>query len=970
MKIIPKIILFFFFYLFTLAASAGAKPILAEETAIVFLAQVTVDGTTSTTVTPTDTGVRIENGNREGGNLFHSFDRFSIPTGTEAYFNNPRDLVNIFSRVTGGDISKIDGLIRANGGANLFLINPAGIVFGESAKLQLGGSFYGSTADSIVFGNGEFSATDLSNPPLITINAPIGLNFRDNPQPIINRSVADNVGLQVNAGETLGLIGGEIEIVGNGFVSGEDNSINNITAQGATVWLGGLAEAGTVSVDNVAENSIALPDNATRANVIFANAARVDVASAGGGEITVIGSNITLDRESQLIGGIAENSGTIESQAGDIIIDATGAIELSQESSIENRVNDGAIGNSGEISVTGTSLNLTDGSRLSSSTFARGNAGDITLDITNAVILDGIAESDQRSRIASGIASTGRGEGGNITVNAGSLSLIDGALLNTRTAGFGKAGNISIVVDETIALDGIAANGEESSISSGIDPEARGEGGNINLDADLISIKNGALIFNQIATTGSGNTGNMTITANSLILENNAFLSSNTFGQGNAGQIRINSRDNISIDSSSGILSSVASIIAEGDGGGIEITTTNLTLTNGGQINANTIGRGDAGKININSNGTIVIDGQDTQGSPSGIFSAVRDTAIGNAIGIGNAGGIEITTANLTLTDGGEINASSTGDGNGGSVTVFSEELDLDRGRIFATNNPSTVTTENREGGNINLEIDRGLIRLSNNSLISAEAGANASGGNITIDAELILAFPNQNNNITANAEAGRGGNIEIFSENILGIAERALNPVTNDINASSQSGVDGSVSIKTPDSNAFRETTELVENTVTPEIVTANACDVSGDRGAVGILVVKGRSGVSPIPTEPLNSDALIMTEESKVFHLEKGKPTSSSPKNAGLWQNNRYNRSSNPEMTVFPNLEIDYSYIPPGVRPVAYRDNGEPIYLAQGALVQEDGTVVLTAVPQDRNQDNSVARTYDRFAPSGCGL
>jgi filamentous hemagglutinin family protein len=942
-----KILLFFFFScFFPLAASAQARLAIESETSLVLLAQVTVDGTTSTTVTPTDTGVRIENGNREGGNLFHSFDRFSIPTGTEAYFNNPIDLVNIFSRVTGGEISNINGLIRVNGGTNLFLINPAGIVFGEGARLQLGGSFYGSTADSIVFNNGEFSATDLDNPPLITINAPIGLNFRNEPQPIVNQSTANNVGLQVDAGETIGLIGGEIEIIGNGLASGEDNSINNITAQGATVWLVGLAEAGTVNLD---ENlSFSFPDGVARANVIFANGARVDVASANGGEINVIGNNIRLTQASQLIGGIAENSGSIDSQAGNIIIDATGAIELREESRIENRVNENAIGNSGDINVTGASLSLTDGGRLSTSSFAQGNAGDITLDIAGAVTLDSIAESGQRSRIASGIASTGTGEGGDITVNAGSLSLTDGALLNTQTAGSGNAGNINIIIDETVALDGIAANGEESSISSGIDQEARGEGGNITLDADLVSIKNGALIFNQIATAGSGNTGDIKITANSLTLENKAFLSSDTFGQGNAGQITINSRDNIFIDSSSGISSSVASIIAEGDGGGIEITTTNLTLTNGGQINANTIGRGDAGKIRINANGTIVIDGKDTQNSPSGIFSAVTDTAIGNAIGIGDAGGIEITTGSLSITDRGEINASSTGNGNGGSVVILAEELDLDRGRIFATNTPSTATRENREGGNINLEIDRGLIRLSNNSLISAQAGENAAGGNIRINADLIFAFPNQNNDITANAEFGTGGNIEIFSESVLGIEERALNPVTNDINASSQSGIDGSVSIKTPDNNAFRETTELSQNTVSPRVVTANACDVSSIQGAVGILVVKGRSGVSPVPTEPLNNDALIVTEESKT---------------SSLWQN--YQPLKPETFTALDNLELDYSYIPPDVQPVAYKDNGEPIYIARGAIVQEDGTLILTAVPQD----NSVGRTFDNLALYGCG-
>ena len=108
--------------------------------------------------------------------MFHSFGEFSVPNGFEAFFNNGA-IDNIISRVTGGSISNINGLIRANGSANLILINPAGISFGAGASLSIGGSFLGSSGDRISFQDGTVFSADPNQPALLTVSAPIGVGI-------------------------------------------------------------------------------------------------------------------------------------------------------------------------------------------------------------------------------------------------------------------------------------------------------------------------------------------------------------------------------------------------------------------------------------------------------------------------------------------------------------------------------------------------------------------------------------------------------------------------------------------------------------------------------------------------------------------------------------------------------------------------------------------------------------------------
>ncbi|NUN66423.1 filamentous hemagglutinin N-terminal domain-containing protein [Pseudanabaena biceps] len=130
--------------------------------------QVTINGVT----------YQIDSGTTKGVNLYHSFQDFSVPINSTAYFNNAGGIKNVVTRVTGNSISNINGTLKVNGNANLFLLNPNGITFGANAKLDIGGTFVGSTADSFkLFDSSEFSATNPKAPPLLTTTITAGLQY-------------------------------------------------------------------------------------------------------------------------------------------------------------------------------------------------------------------------------------------------------------------------------------------------------------------------------------------------------------------------------------------------------------------------------------------------------------------------------------------------------------------------------------------------------------------------------------------------------------------------------------------------------------------------------------------------------------------------------------------------------------------------------------------------------------------------
>ncbi|MDJ0744076.1 MAG: filamentous hemagglutinin N-terminal domain-containing protein [Xenococcaceae cyanobacterium MO_167.B27] len=805
-------------------------------------AQITTDGSTKTTLTPTNNGVRIDDGDLAGGNLFHSFGEFSVPNGSEAFFNNATDIVNIFSRVTGGNISNIDGLIRANGAANLFLINPHGIIFGNNASLLLGGSFYGSTADSILFPDGvEFTATNTQR-PVLTINAPIGLNLRNNPGEIVNRSVVQNnagdaVGLEVAPGSTLSLVGGNIS-----FEAGE------ATAPGGRIELGGLEDGGTVTLNN--DGSLSFPLDVGRADISLSNASDIDVTGTDGGSITINGGNVSLSAgdfgESQIRAGITADSTSTEAKAGDITINATNNVTVDQ-SIILNDVEPNAVGNAGEVSIDTTNLTLTNGGQIISITLGIGDAGNIIINARDTISLDGERSSGFPTVIASTVEPNAVGNAGEVSIDTTNLSLTNGGQIISSTLGRGDAGNIIINARDTISLDGERSLGLPTAIASTVEPNAVGNAGEVSIDTTNLTLTNGGQIIGS------------------------------TLGRGDAGNIIINARDTISLDGerSSGFSAAIASTVesnAVGNAGEVSIDTTNLSLTNGGQISSATFAEGNANTVTINASDSMELDGSSPTGR-SGLFTS-------SIQGSSEGGDIKIFTDELKISNGATISAgnfqslglASPGTGEPGSINIQANSLNLNNeARIVA----ATQAETDELSANINLKIADEIV-LRDNSFISARAFNNTDGGNLTIDTNFIIAFPSSGNgnDIIASAEQGDGGNINITAEALLGLEEgqAILGNRTNDIDASSEFGLDGDITFNVPDTNKFQETLILPDQPLNAQISTL--CNPGTSE-----FIVVGRGGITPNTLETLNINPIPPDwVELPQKHNNSSKPSFSS--------------------------------------------------------------------------------------------
>ncbi|AOY79540.2 S-layer family protein [Moorena producens JHB] len=869
------------------ASSVVLSSLLGATTA---LGQITPDntlGNESSVVTPNvnlngNLADLIEGGAIRDSNLFHSFSDFNVAEFGRVYFANPAGIANILSRVTGGNVSNILGTLGVLGNANLFVINPNGIFFGPNSRLDLGGSFFGSTADSVLFEDGTvFSTLNPNETPLLTINIPSGLQYGSNPAmqrglggspherlhqegSITNQSSL----FQVPNGQTLGLIGGEVNIPG-----------------GALGALDGRIELGSVGSNSLVkltptDSSFLLDYSAVQGfqDISLSEGAFVTTSGESGGSIQVQGANVSLrDRSfvvadtegSQNGGGIVVEASQLSLEGGSsITTDVTGSgqggdltVDASSTVQVIGNFADGLFtsslfaatlgtGDAGDLSITTGKLIVKDGAVVSTTTGDEGDGGNLTVDASEKVQLIGTSGDGQ---FVSGLftQSESTGNAGELNITTGQLIVKDGAQVSASTIGEGDGGNLTVDASEKVQLIGTSGDGQ---FVSGLftQSESTKNAGELNITTGQLIVKDGAQV--SASTIGEGNGGNLTVNADSTVQligtsasgesASGLFAQANQDSKGKAGDVSITTGQLMVSDGAR----VSASTVGEGDGGDVNITTGELIVSDGAQVLAVTAGEGDGGNLTVNADSTVQLIGTSADDRfPSALANLSQGT--------GKAGELsKITTGQLTVSDGAGVSAQSNQQGSSAGT------VEINANSIFLNNNG--IITAETAGPQGNITLYSRDIRLLNESKVITNAENTTTGGNITIDTDTLVGLGNSD--ITANAQQGRGGSVTIKAKGIFGLEFRDHLTPENDITATSELGPSfrGQVTLNILQVDPTSGLTELPGSPVDAEAILANdLCGFENNRIAGGSsFTITGKGGLPASADDPvINSDTTV---------------------------------------------------------------------------------------------------------------
>jgi filamentous hemagglutinin family protein len=872
-------------------------------------------------------------GAERGQNLFHSFQEFNVEANRNALFLSPNaDIRNILARVTGGNPSQILGTLGTfqlvNGAvapseANLFLINPRGIVFGSNARLAVGGSFVASTADSLVFENDfDFGATNPETPPLLTINVPVGLQYGETAERIRVQGggLQDffiGRGLRGQPERTLALVGGEIDV------------------EGGTLF----APNGRVELGSVAGNSLVslLPTDAGYTldyegvrgfqDIRLSRAAFVGSSGGDSSSIQTQGRNIILTEGSRII---VFTQG--QEAGGNLNINATESVKLIGGGGLFTTTQGG--GDGGNLTLKAGQLLVQDGAQVSASTStgSEGNSGSLAVEVEELVRVIGTALNGQSASSISAEA-FGTGNGGDVRLKARQLLVRDGATVSASTFGEGDGGSLTVEVEELVQVIGTTPNGQ---FVSGIGAETRGtgNGGDVKLTARQLLVQDGAIVSastrgegnsgslsievsdlvqligtapNNLfpsgvfaTTTSMGDGGNLTLKARQLLVQDGAQVSAGTFQEGKGGSLSVEVSELVELVGTVPNALSPSGISVEtsgkGEGGSISLTARQLLVRDGASISASTFGGGKGGSLSVEVSDWVRLIG-------SGVFATTQ--------GSGDGGNLTLTARQLLVQDGAGISASTGSEGKGGMLILdVSESILLDRGVLgvvsvasgnagdlilttdqLTVQNNSFISVSSPDSLAGNLTITANTLSL-NNGEVSAETGVTGAeeGANITLQDLDLLLLENESLISATALEDANGGNVTINADFI--VAKSPEGPEGSDIIANAFEGNGGRVSVtsnglfgiefrpqRTPlnditVSSQFGLAGDFIDNTpgIDPSqglaTLPSNLVDpeslidrscTPGSAALQSSFIITGRGGIPTSPTDPLSSNDVV---------------------------------------------------------------------------------------------------------------
>ncbi len=644
--------------------------------------------------------IRESDGQRAGQNLFHSFSRFDLEAGETAIYQGDAGIRNLVTTVTGGR-SSIDGRIASEiPGANLFLINPDGIVFGENATVDLSGDFVVSSADRLGFSNGDTLETSGGPPAILSVADPVRFGFVGAPASIR----VEGSRIQLDDGGALRFIAGDLELLGGR----SDDGVAYLSSRGGRVDLASLASAGEVEVEPDGLNVSGSP--------LYGDVTLAD-------EIFVSSSGLGVDPMFDVREGIrpAPGSGPIFVRADDLLIRDADVRSLT---GTQQDGGDIEIGLTGTLTIEGGTSGTQTGIFADSGLRIRPGPGQ-TFERREIELMPGLGRRDIdvcTDGTRCGVIYQASGRAGDVRVAARDVQILNGGKITARGEATGAAGTIDIAFEDEMVVAGRRGPGDVSQIST--NANGRGNPGTIRIRSDAGRLRlddSGSLVIqNGTVSLASGLPGEIEIDVARLEMAGNARIDSSTRGAGPGGRLSITARERMSLSGRTSPLeftgiSTLSQPGSTGAAGEIRITTPFLELLDGAEIAARP-----ADATALGESGSLFFD--------LGERLVMRDATISTASFATGGGDIQISLGGVADLRRSSITTSAGGfTFGGGDITIRPgpDALVLQRSQIVARAFAGT-------GGRIDLEA--GVIVADADSTIDAEAQSDAG-----IDGEVLI---------------------------------------------------------------------------------------------------------------------------------------------------------------------------------------------------------------------------------------